>query len=258
MRAWTLLAASLALGFGTIVVIECLAQEYEVANRPTDSRSIAAGKQQPRFTFIVFSKQQDTKTQQFHQTFQAAAEKRTDRANFAAIDVRDPANQQTVAHYGVSRAPMPLAICVAENGAVTGVFMRQPNDQAIERALVTPAMTEATKALQDKKIVVVHVKQSPEIALPVGAAQFVSDPDFAARTTVIDVVLNDPAEARFVKDMEINPGAVSGSTVVIMAPPAALVGKFAGTATREEIVTKLHAAGKCCNDPNCKHNQKTK
>ena len=55
---------------------------------------------------------------------------------------------------------MPLAICVADNGAVTGVFTRQPNEQAIERALVTPAMTEVTKALQDKKIVVVHVKQS--------------------------------------------------------------------------------------------------
>jgi hypothetical protein len=257
MRAWTLLAASLALGFGTLVVIECLAQ-YEVANRPTESRALALGKRQPRFTFIVFSKQQDAKTQQFSEAFQAAAEKLSDRASFSAVDIRDQANQQTVTHYGVGRAPMPLAICVADNGAVTGVFMRNPNEQAIERALVTTAMTEATKALQDKKIVVVHVKQSPEISLPAGAAEFVADPDFAERTIVLDVVLDDPAEARFVKDMEIKPGDVSGSTVVIMAPPAALVGKFAASATRDDIATKLHAAGKCCNDPNCKHNQKTK
>ena len=59
---------------------------------------------------------------------------------------------------------MPLALCVADNGAVTGVFTRRPNDEAIERALVTPAMAEATKALQDKKIVVVHVKQTRQIA----------------------------------------------------------------------------------------------
>jgi hypothetical protein len=255
MRFALFLVAAVAANFG---MSSTTAFGQAIAHRTAPPGQTVAVKQQPRFTFIVFSKQQDAKTQQFHQTFQTAAQKRTDRATFAAVDIRDPANQQTVTHYGVGRAPMPLAICVADNGAVTGVFMRQPNDQAIERALVTTAMTEATKALQDKKIVVVHVKQSPEVALPAGAAQFVADPDFAARTTVIDVVLSDSAEARFVKDMEINPAAVRGSTVVIMAPPAALVGKFAATATRDEIATKLHAAGKCCDDPNCKHNQKTK
>jgi hypothetical protein len=256
MRAWTLLAASFALGVGTLVVLECLAQ-FEVANRPSAPRA-AAGKAQPRFTYILFSKQQDAKTQQFAQTLQAAAEKHADRASFAAIDVRDPANQQTVAYYGVARAPMPLGICVADNGAVTGVFMRLPNEQVLERALVTTAMTEATKALQDKKIVVVHVKQSAEHGLPAGAAAFVADPDFRARTAVIDVLLSDPAEGRFVSDMEIKPQDVSGSVVVVMAPPAALVGKFTTSATRDDIVTKLHAAGKCCDDPNCKHNQRTK
>ena len=54
------------------------------------------GKRQPRFTFIVFSKQQDANTQQFAETFQAAAEKRADRASFSAVDIRDQANQQTV------------------------------------------------------------------------------------------------------------------------------------------------------------------
>jgi hypothetical protein len=255
MRAWTLLAASFALGVGTLVVIECLAQ-YEVANRPNPPRAEKKG--QPRFTFILFTKQPDAKSQQFAATLQAAAEKHADRARFTAIDVRDQANQQTVAYYGVARAPMPLGICVADNGAVTGVFMRLPNELAVERALVTTAMTEATKALQDKKIVVVHVKQDPEIGLPAGAAAFVADPDFQARTAVIDVVLDDPAESRFVSDMEIKPQDVSGSVVVVMAPPAALVGKFAASASRDDIVAKLHAAGKCCDDPNCKHNQRTK
>jgi hypothetical protein len=256
MRAWTLLAASFALGVGTLVVIECLAQ-YEVANRPNPPRA-ATVNGQPRFTFILFTKQQDAKTQQFAETLQAAAKEHADRASFTAIDITDQANQNTVAYYGVARAPMPLGVCVAENGAVTGVFMRLPNEQAIERALVTHAMTEATKALQDKKIVVVHVKQSPETGLPAGAAEFVADPDFQSRTTVIDVVLGDPAESRFVSDMKVEPAEVSGSVIVVMAPPAALVGKFVAGATRDDIVTKLHAAGKCCNDPNCKHNQLTK
>ena len=75
---------------------------------------------------------------------------------------------------------------------------------------------------------------------------------------MIDVVADDPAESAVRERHGIQAGEVSGSTVVIMAPPAALVGKFAASATMNDIATKLHAAGKCCNDPNCKHNQKTK
>ena len=41
-----------------------------------------------------------------------------------------------------------------------------------------------------------------------------------------------------------------------MAPPGVLVGKFTANVTMNEITTKLHAAGKCCDDPNCKHNKK--
>jgi hypothetical protein len=256
MRARKALTLGLALGFGGMLADDVAAQ-YEVANRPVVPRADAAV-QGPKFTYMLFWKQQDANTQQFAQALESTAAKHSVRAKFAAVNVADQANRDVVAHYGVSRAPMPLAICVAENGAVTGVFPRRPNEATLERALVTQAMADVTKALQDKKIVVVHVKQSPEIVLPVGAADFTADPDFQARTTVIDIVLNDPAEARFVSDMKIRPEDVSGSMVVVMAPPAALVGKFTASATRDEIVTKLHAAGKCCNDPNCKHNQKTK
>jgi hypothetical protein len=96
------------------------------------------------------------------------------------------------------------------------------------------------------------------VGLPAGAAEFAADPDFQARTRVVDVALNDPAESRFVRDMKIDPNASSDSTLVIMAPPAALVGKFAATTTKQQIIANLHAAGKCCNDPHCKHNQKAK
>jgi Thioredoxin-like domain len=255
MRALKVLLTAWTLCLAALVATPGFAQ-YEVANRPTEPRA-AVEKQAPRFTYMLFWKQQDANTQQFSETIQASAAKRGDRVNFTAVDLKDPANQNVVAHYGVSRAPMPLAICVADNGAVTGVFTRKPNDAALERALVTSAMAEATKALQDKKIVVVHVKASPDAQLPTGAADFVAEPDFQTRTTVIDVLLGDPAESRFVADMQIKPQDISDSMLVIMAPPAALVGKFASTATRDEIVTKLHAAGKCCNDPNCKHNKKT-
>ncbi|MCI0334941.1 MAG: hypothetical protein L0228_17175 [Planctomycetes bacterium] len=215
-----------------------------------------ATKQAPPFTYLLFWKQNDANTQQFAETIRTAAAKRPERANWTSIDVNDQANQAVVAQYGVSRAPMPLALCVAQNGAITAVFTRRPNDAALDRALVTPAMVDVTKALQDKKIVVVHVKPKSDAPLPYGAFEFTKDPAFQARATVVDVVANDPAESRFLTDMEFNAASVRDSAVVVMAPPGVLVGKFASTATKDEIAAKLHAAGKCCNDPNCKHNNK--
>jgi hypothetical protein len=150
---------------------------------------------------------------------------------------------------------MPLVLCVADNGAVTSVFTRLPTDEALERALVTPAMAAVTKALQDKKIVVVHVAHTRQTPLPAGAAEFTADPDFQARTTTVNVERNDPTESRFLADMQISAQGAGESVVVVMAPPGVLVGKFAANVTKAQLAAQLHAAGKCCNDPNCKHNK---
>lgn len=82
-----------------------------------------------------------------------------------------------------------------------------------------------------------------------------ADPAFQDRTATESLVVNDPAESRFLKDMEIDSAQVSGTNFIVIAPPGALVGKFAVTATAADVAAKLHAAGKCCNDPNCKHNR---
>jgi hypothetical protein len=221
-----------------------------------NANATATSRQAPTFTYIFFHKQNDPPTQQFAETIRKGVARRPEQVTWQSINVTDPANSAVVAKYGVSRAPMPLALCVANNGAITSVFTRRPTDEGLDRALVTPAMVNVTKALQDKKIVVVHVKATKDAPLPYGAFEFTTDPDFKARTTVIDVVASDPAEQRFLKDMEFNAASVRESLVVVMAPPAVLVGKFAASATVSDIATKLHAAGKCCNDPNCKHNKK--
>jgi hypothetical protein len=208
-----------------------------------------------KFKFILFWKENNRNTQQLTEVLKLAVAGRSERANWIAVNVDDVANRELVERYQVSRVPMPTVLCVAPNGAITGVFMRQLNDQGVERALVTPAMADVTKAIQDKKIVVLHIKPAADSPLPTGGADFVADPDFEAKTIIVDLLLHDPAEARFLKDMKLKAADVSESVLVVMAPPGVLVGKFAAHATKQQIVAQLHAAGKCCDDPNCKHNQ---
>lgn len=116
-------------------------------------------------------------------------------------------------------------------------------------------MADVTKALQDKQIAVVHVAPDARTPLPPGAATFVADPMFQNRTKTVTFIVNDKTEARFVKDLQINPSDFRTSIVVVFAPPGVAVGKFPAETTFEQIAGELHAAGKCCDDPNCKHNQ---
>lgn len=242
------------------VAVACLAQQepQRVAALPSApiSETPQGANATEQFTYVLFWKQNDPKTKQFAETIRRGVARNPAQATWKSVDVNDPANQQVVAHYGVSRAPMPLAICVAENGAITSVFTRRPNDEMLDRAIVTPAMVTVTKALQDKKIAVVHVKPTSEAPLPYGALEFTQDAAFQSRTIVVDVLANDADEARFLKDMDFASGTIRDSSIVVMAPPGVLVGKFPSTATMSDIATKLHAAGKCCDDPNCKHNKK--
>ena len=210
----------------------------------------------PKFTFILFWKENNPATQGMHEALKRAMDQRSQRAEWISVNVNDGAQRPLVDRYHVERAPMPMVLCIAPNGAITGGITRQISDAAIDKALVTPAMTIATKALQDKRIVVIHAKRDPQIALPAGAAGFMADPSFKDRTTVVNVVLGDTAEARFVNEMEFKPEELSDSMVVVLAPPGVLVGKYQASVTTDQIAADLHAAGKCCNDPNCKHNKK--
>jgi hypothetical protein len=212
--------------------------------------------QQPKFAFILFWKENNAPTQAMSRGLEASIVKRSQRAQYSAVNVNDPANRTVVDRYQVSRAPMPLVLCVAPNGAITGSIQRQFSDDAVERLIVTPAMADVTKALQDKKIAVIHIKQDSQSPLPYAALEFTGDPMFKERTTIVPVVFSDPAETRFMTDLQIKATEVNGSLLVVFAPPSVVVGKFPAAATKDQIATALHAAGKCCNDANCKHNQK--
>ncbi len=65
-----------------------------------------------------------------------------------------------------------------------------------------------------------------------------------------------PLERKFLDDLEIQPNTPSANSMVVLAPPGVMVGKFASTASKDEIAGAIAEAGKCCEDPNCKHHRK--
>lgn len=230
------------------------------AQRPKQPTTVGAravlhqAAKEGKYTFLMFYRQKDAAADAMAKTLKESLAGKPERAVAAYVQIGNPAEQALVATYGVSRAPMPMTIAIAPNGAMTGIFAQKMTAEALASAFVTPAMMFTMKNLQENKLVLVTVQGSAKSPAPVAIRDFQSDPHFRDRIVTASISAADPEEAKFIGQMQIDPGARVTHTV-LLAPPGMMVGKFAATATKDEIAAALAKAGKCCDDPNCKHHQ---
>jgi hypothetical protein len=214
-------------------------------------RAAAAGK----YLFVFFWRERSQQTDAMWGVFQTATSKFAERADAVAISVSDPAEQSMVAKYGVDRAPLPLVLALAPNGAITKGIPGRFTEAQLSQAFVSAGTAGCLKALQARKLVLLCVQRpSPQfrqISLQQGVADFAADARFAGATEIVAVDPADPAEASFLQDLQVDP-RTGGQTTVLLAPPGSVVAKFTGPVAKEQLVAKLQeaqsnpcAGGKC-------------
>lgn len=209
-----------------------------------------------RYALLLFYKQSDEPTKAMLATLKSSLASEADRAAIVPVQIGDAANQALVAKYDVSRAPMPMLLAVAPNGAVTGVFAQKLSNENVREVFVTPTMMTAMKSLQEGKLVFVAVHGASKTAAPAALKDFQADPHFKSRMVILKTEAGAPLEAKLMSQMQIDPRTKVTQTV-LLAPPGVLVGKFEAAATKDDIAGALAQAGKCCDDPNCKHHQQS-
>lgn len=242
---------------------DALAQQKKSVYKPApvaDSSSsaeavLAQASEAGKFTFLVFHKDESSVTRRMQQVVEDGVAARQDLALFALAHASDRANAALVEKFALSRSPMPVTVVVAPNGAITGIFAKQVQDEHLESAIVTPTMMKCMKSLQEDKLVFVCVRSTPKAAAPACIKQMQADPEFKDRISLVSMQLDDPNEGRFFEQMKLDPASVDGAIAVLLAPPGVLIGKYGAAATGDDVATALHQAGKCCDDPNCKHNK---
>lgn len=245
--------------FSLAALAAFVASSTVFAASPDDGKgqaALEAASQANKFCFLLFYKANDPATQAAAKTLSEGMAKRTDRATYTYVNVADPKEQAFVKQFDVARAAMPIMMAVAPNGAITGVFPKPFTDAELDKAFVTPGMTQVMKQMQNGKMVLICIRPGAVTQLPAGVAQFAADPQFNTRSAVVTMRIDDPTEAQFIKELEIKPAHAFDTAVVFLAPPGAMVGKYAGNVTKAQLAADLHKAGKCCDDPNCKHNKK--
>jgi hypothetical protein len=102
-----------------------------------------------KYTFLVFYKQSDLKSEDMKAAISLAQQNDSAKVNAAYVDIADANEKTLLGKYNVSRAPIPLTLVIAPNGAVVKYFLEKVSANDLKNVFVSPTMAEVLKATQE-------------------------------------------------------------------------------------------------------------
>jgi hypothetical protein len=214
------------------------------------SIAMAARKQaadEGKYLFAFFWKTEDDSTAAMRKLFDESLAKIADRANTVAVSTTDTAEKEIVDEYDLDRAPMPLVLAIAPNGAITGGFPNKFSEQDLLSALATATTQQCMKHLQNGKLVFLCVQNDEtganEEAMQ-GVQDFAADDRFSTATKIVVLDPSDEAEKSFLNDLQVDP-ATKTAVTVFLAPPGSPIAMYEGATSKDEFLATLQKAGSC-------------
>ena len=207
-----------------------------------------------KFVFVFVTENNDDATQAARKTFETAAGKLADWATWVAVDRNADSEKEFVQKFGLARAPMPLVLAFAPNGAITGGFpASQLTEQRLQDTLVGDGMQQCLKALQARKLVFVCVQNGTtklnDVATQ-GVNDFKADAKYAPITEVVKLDPTAAGNDKFLAQLKIDPKATEATTAML-APPGALLAKFTGATEKKSLEAALQKASSGCGPSGC-------
>ena len=197
-----------------------------------------------RYVFIFFYKEDDQQTRAMRNLFDQTMSKVSDRAETVTVRTGDPEARRIVEKYRVNRAPMPLVLAIAPNGAVTQGYSREFTEEQLLEAFVGPSTEKCIKALQEQKLALLCVQNSEtslnEEAMR-GVRNLKNDSVYKDAAEVVMVDPNDPAERGLLENLKVN-SELEQATTIVLAPPGGIVATFEGATDKKTIVAAIKKA----------------
>jgi hypothetical protein len=205
------------------------------------------------YLFLFFYKEKTKETILGEQILQQTLHAINTPVSSRTLQIGNPQNADIVAQYQVQRAPMPLVLVIAPNGAITGGFPFPFTLEQLESAVVSPVMSEVLAGLQDHKLIFLaiqnsHTHNNKENLL--GVEAFRDDSHYYEAVRVLYVDPTDPQEGSLLQQFGINPHTRE-AIVVFLAPPGKKIAAYTGMTTKEQILNDLQNASSCCPGGSC-------
>ncbi len=226
-------------------------QTSDGAGKGADALSKAA--QANKYAFLFFWKTESEETERMEAVFESAMKKIADRAFAARINVGESEEASVVDRFDLSRAPMPLVLVIAPNGAIMGGFPQKFSKEDLTNAFGSPCTEQTMKTLQDGNLVLLCVQNKSTKAndeAMKGVRDFASDPRYSAATKIVTLDPSDTAELNFLSDLKIDPLTTEAVTA-FLAPPGSVIAEFKGATSKDELISVLQKASTACGAGGC-------
>lgn len=228
------------------------AESGAIGVEQTIAQAGAAGK----FSLVIVSdasnKEFDAPTKEMRQAADNFAAEKTGKIEVIALDRTAKEAQPLVEKFALNRAPLPLLLVFAPNGAVTGGFPQRVRAEQLESALVSPATMQMMQKLQSGKLVFLNVrgKQTAGNAeADAGIREFAAAAGITPEQVTIDPA--DKDEEKMLAQLQLEPG-VKQAVTLLLAPPGNLLGRFDGPVTGPQIFAAIQKARRSsCSDARC-------
>lgn len=206
-----------------------------------------------KYVFALFYRETDDQFAKVRSLVESARKQISRKSVCIEINVADLTEQDIVSKYGMNRAPMPLVLVLAPNGAIMGGFpaARLTSETVLVNAVGCKASEQTLKALQQKNMVLLCVQgksTADNAAAMRGVEEFAKDEKYGPATAVVTADPADPAVAKFISQIGLDPTAAIATTA-LLAPPGSVAGAFQGALTKDKLVTAVQAAAApkgCC------------
>lgn len=229
-------------------VIHAEAQSRQEAFSGKGMLALEKAARAQRYLFVFFYKSDDQQTRAMGGVFNRATNRVIKKADPVTIMVTDASESGIVRKFGVDRAPMPLVLVLAPNGAITGSFHTSFTENQLVGALVGPAEAKVLRSLQQGKLVLVCAQNGNtrfNAEAMHGVSSFKADQRYSAAT---EVVMLDPVRADS-QPFLTKLGArfpVNQAVTFFLAPPGSIIGQFQGPTDKSQLVATLNSAVSGC------------
>jgi len=244
------LAVAAAVVVCTVFGSMQLQASAQTAQEPVTSpgmKAIDAASIAGKTIFIFCWKTNDDQCKKMYPIFESAMKNIGEAAHSVSINVATPDEAAIVKKYGLSRMPMPVVLAIAPNGAITGCYPLNFNENSLRKGIASPGLAACLKGIQDHKLVLLCIQNSsmPSAqSVKSAATGFKVNRQYGAATVVINIDPTDPSEHKLLSSLKIDP-KTPNTVTVLMAPPGRSVARFEGDLTTEQIVAKIKASSTC-------------
>ena len=178
----------------------------------------------------------------------AQAMKQVKETVMVELDRSDPANADLVAKFRLAGAPVPLILVAARNGVIAGGLPAPQATADLLAAMVpSPKKAEILKALQSGKAVFISLsRQGMPAQTGAASACALACGQMQGQSAMVQIDMDDPAEAAFLTQMKVNLASTEPVTLVVNAQ-GQMTGTYSGAVDVASLVQAASKkAGGCC------------